>query len=106
MTGKGFSIMALTMWMGTNATAQIEIKSQLNNGTGWGNTKKFKEASNDTVVSQFNITFMTTRVAGATAGSNLKLNRVGVAMRAEQDMTPDQAQAISDEAYAYFKQQL
>ena len=106
MPYKSLVAMVLATAIAANAAAQIEIKSALNNGTGWGNTKKFKEAPNEITVSQFNITFLTTRVAGATAGSNLKLNRVGVAMRAEQDLTPEQAQAVSDEAYAYFRQQL
>lgn len=82
------------------AAAQVEAKTNLNKGSGWGKTKAAKDLPKEITIAQFNAYYMTTRVAGGKHG-NASLTR-----RAELNLTEETARAATDAGCAYLKAQL
>lgn len=101
---KRITLFLAALLLSTNLLANVKMENEINNGTGWGNTKAFKSAPKEITVGLFNLQYLTTRVAGASAGTGF--SKVGVSVRAELDLAEADAQAITDQAFAYLKKQL
>ena len=93
-------LLAAAVSFPTTTAAQVEAKSDLNQGSQWGKTKAVKDLPKELTVGYFNVFCMTTRVAGGKRG-NASLTR-----RAELNLTEETARATTDAGYAYLKAQL
>lgn len=93
-------LLAAALSFPVDTAAQVEVKSDLNQGTPWGKTKAVKDLPKELTVGYFNVFYMTTRVAGGKRG-NASLTR-----RAELNLSEATARAITDAGYAYLKAQL